>query len=126
MQTYKAAFESLKDELADVDFVIDQLVTSPAQIEAMKNELQSVDGILVIHLSIGIWSILTEILKVGRPTVFFAVPYSGHEWASIGKLEQQPEGRCMEAMLTSDLSQLAVAIRPFRPSIICAKPRSST
>ena len=29
----------MKDELADVDFVVDQVVTSPAQIEAMKDEL---------------------------------------------------------------------------------------
>jgi L-arabinose isomerase len=80
----------------------------------MQNELKAVDGILVIHLSIGIWPILTEILKASRPTVFFAIPYSGHEWASIGKLEKQPEGALLESMLTSDLQQLAVAIRPIR------------
>jgi hypothetical protein len=97
LRTYKAAFESLKGALADVEFVIDQMVTSPAQIEAMKNELKGVDGILVIHLNIGIWSILAEILKAGRPTMFFAVPYSGHEWASFGTLEKQPEGALMEA-----------------------------
>jgi L-fucose isomerase-like protein len=114
LRTYKAAFESLKGALADVEFVIDQMVTSPAQIEAMKNELKGVDGILVIHLNIGIWSILAEILKARRPTMFFAVPYSGHEWASFGTLEKQPEGALMEALLTSDLQQLAVAIRPFR------------
>jgi hypothetical protein len=114
LKTYKAAFESLKDDMADVDFVVDELVSSPAQVVAMTDQLKTVDGILVIHLSIGIWPILTEILKVGRPTVFFAVPYSGHEWASLGRLEQQPEGALLEAMLTSDLTQLAAAIRPFR------------
>ncbi len=111
---YKAQFEKMKDEVADVDFVVDELVTSPEQAAALKERLAQVDGVLVIHLNIGISAILNEILSAGKPTVFFAVPYSGHEWCGFGSLMKQEAGAKMEAMLTTDYGQLAVAIRPFR------------
>jgi L-fucose isomerase-like protein len=73
-----------------------------------------VDGILAIHLTIGIGAILNEILGAGKPTVVFAVPYSGHEWAHFGTLQKQPLGAKMECILTSNYKQLAFAIKPFR------------
>lgn len=75
---YESEFAKLKDELSDVEFVVDRLVSSPDQIGPFKSKLKEVDGILVIHLSMGVRSILNEILSVGKPTVVFAVPYSGH------------------------------------------------
>lgn len=114
IRTYKSAMESMKGKFADVEFVVDQMVTSPKQVEAMKDALKTADGILVIHLNIGVWSILSEILKAGRPTIIFAIPYSGHEWASLGAVLKRPEGALLECLLTSDLKQLAAAVRPFR------------
>lgn len=114
IRSYQSEFEKLQDELADVEFVVDQLVTSPKQVQEIKNRLKDVDGILVIHLNIGIWSILSEILSVGRPTMVFAIPYSGHEWANFGRLQKEEAGAQMECLLTSDRKQLAAAIRPFR------------
>jgi len=114
VRLYKAQFEKMKDELADVDFVVDELVTTPQQAAALKERLAQVDGVLVIHLNIGISAILHEILSVGKPTVFFAVPYSGHEWCRFGDLLRQEDPPTMECMLTTDYGQLAVAIRPFR------------
>jgi hypothetical protein len=111
---YETEFAKLKDKLADVDFIVDHLITSPEQVGALKEKLSTADGILVIHLNIGIQPILNEILRVGRPTVVFAVPYSGHEWAGYGALERTPLGARMECLLTSDTTQLAEAIRPFR------------
>ncbi|MBN2592157.1 MAG: hypothetical protein JXA81_01520, partial [Sedimentisphaerales bacterium] len=104
----------LKNELSDVEFVIDQLVSTPDQITPLKNKLQEVDGILAIHFNIGIWPILNEILSVGKSTVVFAAPYSGHGWTGFGAVQKQQLGSKLECMLTSDYSQLAVAIRPFR------------
>ena len=98
----------------NVEFVIDQLVSSPDQIVPLKNKLKDVDGILAIHLSMGIRPALDEILSVDRPTVFFAVPYSGHEWAGFGALQKQKLGAKLECMLTTDYSRLAAAVRPFR------------
>jgi len=46
--------------------------------------------------------------------MIFARPYSGHEWSGWGAMRQEPIGAKMECPLTSDYSQLAAAIRPFR------------
>jgi len=114
IQSYRPTFDAAKAELADVDFVVDQLVTSPRDVQQLKPKLKGVDGILVIHLNIGVFPILSEILSVGRPTVVFAIPYSGHEWAGFGALQKQPQGAMMDCMLTTDRRQLVAAIRPFR------------
>ena len=111
---YRSEFAKLADELADVDFAIEALVTSPEQASGLKGMLKGVDGILVIHLTMGTGGILQEILKAQKPTVVFAVPYSGHGWTGFGALQKQPLGAKLECMLTSDYKQLAVAIRPFR------------
>jgi len=111
---YESEFAKLKDELADVEFVIDRLITSAEQVGPLKNILKEMDGILLIHFNMGVRPILDEILSVGKPTVVFAVPYSGHGWTGFGGLQKQPLGAKMECMLTSDYKQLAVAIRPFR------------
>lgn len=112
--TYEAEFAKLKDEIGDVEFPVDELVTSPEQVARLQDRLSQVDGILAIHFNIGIWPILQELLKVGRPTMVFARPYSGHEWVNFGELREQPLGAKMECILSSDFNQLAVAIRPFR------------
>ena len=114
IQVYESEFDKLKDELYDVDFVVSEMVTSPEEAINIKGRLKDVDGILAIHFTIGIMPILNEILSTGIPTMVFAVPYSGHEWASFGYLLDQPLGSKMDCILTSDYQQLATAIRPFR------------
>jgi hypothetical protein len=114
LKVYESEFAKLKDELSDVEFAVDELITSPEQVGKLKDALQNVDGILAIHITIGIGAILNEILSVGKPTVVFAIPYSGHEWHNFGPLQRQPLGAKMECLLTSDYKQLAFAIRPFR------------
>ena len=111
---YENAFRRMKDEMADVDFVVDELVTSAAQVQGLRERLLGADGILAIHLNIDMWPVLQEILRAEKPTLVFAVPYSGHEWTSFGDLRKQPMGARMDCILTSDLRQLATAIRPFR------------
>ncbi len=114
LRFYESEFAKLKGELYDVDFVVDELVTSPEEVEPLKSRLKDVDGILVIHLTMKTGGILKEILKSQKPTTVFAVPYSGHQWTGFGRLRKQEIGAKMECMLTSDYKQLAVAIRPFR------------
>ncbi len=111
---YESEFAKLKSELSDVDFIVDELVTSPEQVKRIKSRLKDVDGILAIHFNIGIRPVLNEILSVDQPTMVFAVPYSGHGWVGFGELRKQPLGAKMDCILSSDLTQLAVAIRPFR------------
>jgi hypothetical protein len=111
---YKSRFAELEDELSDVEFVVDELVSTPEEVVSIKDKLSGVDGILVIHLTLEISTILNEILSTGKPTMIFAVPYSGHEWSNFGSLMKQPIGAKMGCILSSDYKQLAAAIRPFR------------
>lgn len=114
IERYESQFTRMRKDLSDVDFVVSQLVTSPAQVRALKEDLKDADGILVIHLSMGSMGILREILGIGRPTVLFAAPYSGHEWTGFGALQKQKAGALLDCLLTTDYDQLAVGIRPFR------------
>jgi hypothetical protein len=111
---YKSEFAKLKDELADVEFVVDQLVTSVDQLSRFRDTLKEADGILAIHLTLWTMPILNEILRLGRPTMVFSAPYSGHEWHTLSALYKQNQGQNLECLFTSDYRQLAAAIRPFR------------
>ena len=111
IRSYESHFAKMQSELSDVDFAVDELVISQNKIAQMKDKLADVDGILVIHLNMGVGSILGDIVKCGKPTMIFAAPYSGHEWTEFGSLRKQPNVECL---LTADYTQLARSIRPFR------------
>lgn len=112
-QRYEDEFARMNADFADVDFVVNELVTTREQAEAIKGKLAEVDGVLAIHLSMGVYGMLPAILDAGKPTCLFAAPYSGHEWTGFGSLQKERKGQ-LDVILTSDLSQLAVGIRPFR------------
>ncbi len=114
VRSYQAEFAKRKEELADVDFVVDQLVGSPGEVKALKDKLENVDGILAIHLTLGTMAAIKELLAVDRPTMIFSAPYSGHEWYELSAVRREALGRKMECLLTTDFSQLAAAVRPFR------------
>jgi L-arabinose isomerase len=111
---YEAEFDRMKDDFADVDFVVDEAVQSADDVRKLADKLKGVDGILAIHLNMGMSEELKEILAAKKPTVIFAIPYSGHEWSGFGSLRRQPEGALLECMLTADMNELAAAVRPFR------------
>ncbi len=73
---YEEVFAKLGKEFADVTFVPDALVTSADEVSKLQGRLAEADGILAIHLSMGITPMLAQILAVGKPTMFFAAPYS--------------------------------------------------
>ena len=114
MKSYEADFARMQKDFDDVDFVVNQLVTSESQVQAVKDKLQAADGVLLIHLSMGALGMVKEALTAGKPTALFAAPYSGHEWTGFGQLRASPEGALLECFLTSDRRQLAAAVRPFR------------
>ena len=111
---YESEFARLKDELRDVEFVVDELVSSVEQAGQLQSRLKDVDGVLVIHLTMGTGGILRKILEAGNYTMVFAVPYSGHQWTHFGELLKEDVGSKMDCVLTSDYKELAAAIRPFR------------
>lgn len=108
---YEAEFTRLRDDFADVDFVASQLVDSVDRVKEIAPKIQEADGILLIHLTIGISAELQAVMDFKKPTVLFAAPYSGHEWVGFGQWEKKAPVTCL---LTSDLSQLAAAVRPLR------------
>jgi hypothetical protein len=111
---YERYFEKHHEVYRDVDFTVNELVSEKAELAKLVDRLNDADGILLIHLSMGVKEIVDEILARKRPTAIFAAPYSGHEWAQFGALRGQPAGELLECFLTSDLAQLEVAVRPFR------------
>lgn len=111
---YEAEFDRMKDDFADIDFAVDEIIESAADVNKLGDRLQGVDGVLVIHMSMGTTDSLKQILAAKKPTVLFALPYSGHEWTGFGALRRQPEGALLECMLTADMNELAAAVRPFR------------
>lgn len=111
---YESAFRQMSKEFADVEFAVDELVTDKEQVAPLKERLKDVDGILLIHLSMGVREWVEEILAARRPTLLFAAPYSGHEWVQFGAIRQKEIGKHFECFLTSDLNQLAAAVRPIR------------
>jgi hypothetical protein len=113
-QKYEGEFARMKDEFKDVEFVSNRLVTTADEAKAQAELCQDVDGVLAIHLSMGIMDLLPAILAAKKPTFLFAHPYSGHEWTGFGGLRQKPEGALFECELTSDYNRLAAGIRPFR------------
>lgn len=112
VQRYEEEFSRRAAELADVEFAQTALLTSVEQAQQVRDALKDVDGVLCMHLSMGIMGMLREILAEAKPTILFAAPYSGHEWTQFGALRK--ESTHLDCMLTSDFDQLAAAIRPFR------------
>ncbi|OGD18486.1 MAG: hypothetical protein A2W03_05030 [Candidatus Aminicenantes bacterium RBG_16_63_16] len=111
---YRGEFARRKEDFADIDFCVDELVTKQGQVTALKERLLGADGVLVIQLNIEIGDLLKEILMAGRPTMLFARPYSGHEWVGYGALRGEPLGAKLDCLLTSDTGALSLAVRPFR------------
>jgi hypothetical protein len=113
-QSYERAFAEMANDFADVHFLVDELITSPEQISALADRLAQADGILAIHIRMGIGAMLSEIYKTGRPTMIFAAPYSGHEWSQFGSVLRQPEPPLVDFILSADKRDLAAAVRPIR------------
>jgi L-fucose isomerase-like protein len=113
-QAYQARFAELKDELSDVEFVVDELVSKPEQIEAVADKLKECDGILAVHLTLHTMPVLNAVLALGRPTIIFSAPYAGHEWFNLSGIRRQKLGENMECVLSTDYGQLAAALRPLR------------
>jgi len=65
LRVYDAEFAKLKNELSDVEFAVDELISSPDQVGRIKEAQKNVDGIRARHLTIGLGAILNEILSGG-------------------------------------------------------------
>ena len=55
----------MRKDFADVDFPVDRLITQAEQVKEVGDALRDVDGILVIHLSMGITPVLPKSSTAG-------------------------------------------------------------
>lgn len=111
---YDTSFAAMPEAFADIEFTVNAFLSDPKEVEACREQILEADGVLLIHLSMGMSGLLGPILACGKPTALFAAPYSGHEWSGFGDLRKRSEGAHLECYLTSDRRQLAAAVRPFR------------
>lgn len=111
-QKYEDEFHRMKKELSDVDFTVDELVSSPEGIPPLVQRIQEADGVLVIQLAMNISTELNALLQLQKPIFLFAAPYSGHEWVNYGNMRKQNDQ--FDCVLTSDTNELAAGIRTFR------------
>jgi hypothetical protein len=112
MKRFEDNLAKLDHGLADVEFVEGGLITTDQQLAEAKTKFKDVDGILAIHLTMGIGAQLQSLLDLNIPTVLFALPYSGHEWHTIAGWQRQ--GKLIEVFASSKHEDVLVAIRPFR------------
>ncbi len=112
VKKYEEEFARLAPQFADVEFVEGGLVTGAEQLEPLREKFKGVSGILAIHLNCGVTGYLTNLLEMGLPLVFFAMPYSGHEWHTIASMHRLDKR--IEMFPTSNYDDLVAAVRPFR------------
>jgi hypothetical protein len=112
MKRYGSEFEKLESHLTDIEFVDAGLVTDAAQLAKAKELFAGVDGILVLHLTMGIGQYLQSLMELSIPMVLFSLPYTGHEWHTIASWQRQ--GKLIESFPTSRFEDVLIAIRPFR------------
>jgi hypothetical protein len=112
MKRFEANLAKLRAGLAGVEFVEGGLIGNDQQLAAAKEKFRDVDGILVIHLTMGIGNQLQSLFELGIPVVLFSLPYTGHEWHTIAGWQRQ--GKLIEVFPTSRYEDVLVAIRPFR------------
>ncbi|MBI4880700.1 MAG: hypothetical protein HY812_13730 [Planctomycetes bacterium] len=112
VKRYEGEFARMGKDFADVDFIVNETVTDASGVALLAAALKDADGILAIHLSMGVSAALQAILAANKPTVLFAAPYSGHEWTSCGALRKS--NTHLDVILSSDLNDLARAVRPIR------------
>ncbi len=98
--------------IEDVAFVGNRLVQSPDALVALLKESGPVDGVLAIPLCLGTSPLLAALGDAGVATMLLCLPYSGHEWCLVP--DMQASGRKIEVLPTSDLNDVADAVRPFR------------
>ncbi len=112
MKRFEAELSKLSAGLADVEFIEGGLIATDQQLAAAKEKLKGADGILVVHLTMGIGGQLQSLMELGIPVVLFALPYSGHEWHTIAGWQRQ--GKLIDVFPSSKYEDVLVAIRPFR------------
>lgn len=112
IKQFEAEFDKLKSAFDDIEFVGGDLVSTDEQLAAAMEKYKDIDGILALHVTMGIGGFLDKLLTLNVPLVLFAPPYVGHEWHTIAS--RQKKGAKIECLPSSDYGDMVKAVRPFR------------
>ncbi|NLE60193.1 MAG: hypothetical protein GX616_17725, partial [Planctomycetes bacterium] len=105
---FERKLAELKARMGDIELVGGELVQTPDEAAKLIPKLKEADGVLLIHLALGVLPILQQIVEAGRPTAFFSQPFSGHEWMFVQ--QWQNAGKKVALFATRDLNELADAV----------------
>lgn len=105
---FERKLAELKARMGDVELVGGELVQTAEEAAKLIPKLKEADGVLLIHLALGVLPILQQIVDAGRPTAFFSQPFSGHEWMFVQ--QWQNAGKKVALFATRDLNELADAV----------------
>ena len=109
---FEKVLADVEKQLGDVKLVGGDLVSTPAEVDALADKLKDADGVLLIQLTLGVLPAMERIVDADRPTVVFSQPFSGHEWMFVE--QWMHAGKRVALMPTSDLSELAEAVAVLR------------
>ncbi len=102
----------IQPQLSDIEWIDCGLVAGAADFARAKEKLRGADGILILQLTMGMWTIAPKLLELKIPTVLFAEPFCGHEWCTIAALQQQ--GKRIDCWASSKFDDVVAAVRPIR------------
>lgn len=109
----EAQLDKLQREIPDIEFVGGELFRTSKDLgDNLPRRIGDVDGVLVFNLTSGVGHLLRAIAKVGKPTILFSQPYSGHDWSLVAGMQEQ--GLKIECLATSDWHEIVGALRPIR------------
>lgn len=111
-KAFEKALAKISPQLRDYEFVDVGIVSDDRQMSAAMEKFKDVEGVLVIHLTMGITGHLQKLFQLNVPIVLFSLPYTGHEWHTIASWQQQ--GKPIEVYPTSRCEDVIAALRPMR------------
>lgn len=112
VESIEGEFAKRSAELADVEFVGNDLVSSAQQLKTAIRRMDDVAGILVVNLSLGTGGWIRKLADLGVPITMFSPPYAGHEWHTIASMQRQAQK--IDIYPSSNYEDLVTAIRPIR------------
>jgi len=114
---FESELARVEQQSGNVRFTGGELVQTAEQAKQLAGALKQADGILVVHLTLGTVSMLKEIIDLGRPTLVFSQPFSGHEWMFVQ--QWQKAGKPVLLQATRDLTEIGRGVAVLRvPSLM--------
>jgi len=87
-----------------IRFTGGEIIQDVTQMPALARSLGQADAILAFNMTTGVYRLLEAVVDMGKPTLLFSLPYSGHDWTHAAALTQR--GRKIDVIASSDYGEL--------------------